>query len=170
MSKILQQYRAMAAGGLVFRGLTVMRHEQEIGELVRRHGARKLLDYGCGAGEAYEKPHNLHERWGVDRPRRYDPAFPKFGVRPRGELFDGVICSDVLEHVQRESVPKFIATLFGHANRFVFASVCCRPAGKTFPDGTNLHVTIEPYDWWWEQFRQQSERRRGVEWVLRETP
>ena len=170
MSKILKQYRAMAARGNVFRGMTVVRHEQDIGDLIRKHGARTLLDYGCGAAEAYEPPTELHKRWGVERPHRYDPAFDQFGVRPRGQLFDGVICSDVLEHVAEDNVPKFVSTLFCHATRFVFASVCCRPAAKTFPDGSNLHVTVEPYEWWWEQFRRQSEKRAGIEWVLRQTP
>lgn len=167
MSKILNAYRKMAAGGLHFRGLSMVQHAETIGALIAKHGAKTLLDYGSGAGQAYAKPHRLHLKWGVDIPRRYDPAFPKFGAKPEG-TFHGVICSDVLEHVPEAEVDKFIATLFGHAERFVFASVCCRPANKTFPDGTNLHITLHPWQWWADTFAEHA--KPGIEWVLVETP
>lgn len=168
MSEILRQYRAMAATGLHFRGLTVMQHEEAIRLLVQRHKARTILDYGAGAGEAWDKPFQLHKRLGVERPTLYDPAF-KHNTLPACQ-FHGVICSDVLEHVPEAAVPGLISRLFGYAERFVFASVCCRPAGKTFPDGTNLHVTVRPYGWWAEKFEELSPSRKGVEWVLTETP
>lgn len=168
MSKILKQYRQMASSGTMFMGLSLVQHADAIGELIRKHGAKKLLDYGSGAGQAYAKPHRLHLKWGVDIPRRYDPAFAKFAAKPVGK-FDGVICSDVLEHIPEENVDAFIAKLFEHAERFVFASVCCRPAQKTFPDGTNLHVTLHPLEWWVEHFKQHN-AYRGIEWVLVETP
>lgn len=170
MSDILKKYRAMAAGGKVFRGLSVLQHEATIAELVRETGAESLLDWGCGAGEAYEPPHSLHERLGIKRLRLYDPAFVRHQIKPDGR-FDGVVCSDVLEHVPRENVPKFVANLFKHADRFVFASVCCRPANKTFPSGENLHVTIEPREWWHDIFTEQARiRDNGVIWQLVETP
>lgn len=175
MSEILKQYRAMAAGGKAFRGLSILKHADDIGDVIRQTGSRTLLDFGCGAAEAYDKPHSLHERWGVPRPTLYDPAFEKFRAKPApGLRFDGVICSDVLEHVRRDDVPKFIAGLFERADRFVFASVCCRPAAKTFPDGTNLHITIEPPAWWFARFAEQAieraTRHAPVRWVLKETP
>lgn len=167
MSEILREYRAMAATGLHFRGLSVLQHADAIGELVAKHQAKTLLDYGCGAAEAYRKPHSLHQRWGVELVKLYDPAFRRHAAKPTG-TFDGVVCSDVLEHVREYQVDEFIATLFGYARRFVFASVCCRPAGKTFPDGTNLHVTLHPRDWWAERF--EAHAKPGVEWQLVETP
>ncbi len=170
MSEILRQYRAMAATGLHFRGLTVMQHEPAIKALVDQHQARTILDYGAGAGEAWDKPWQLHKRLGVDRPTLYDPAFKHNHLPPTGIRYHGVICSDVLEHVPEESVPKLLASLFGYADRFVFASVCCRPAAKTFPDGTNLHVTIRPYAWWAEQMQAAAAARGPVQWTLVETP
>jgi hypothetical protein len=166
VSDILREYRKMAATGLYFRGLSLVQHADAIGELITKHKAQTLLDYGSGAGEAYSKPHRLHMRWGVDIPRRYDPAFPKFAVKPSG-TFHGVVCSDVLEHVPEAAVDGLIARLFGHAERFVFASVCCRPANKTFPDGTNLHITLHPREWWAERFERAA---KGIDWVLVETP
>jgi hypothetical protein len=131
-------------------------------------GLNTLLDYGCGAGDAYKQPHRLHRHLGMRwfDVTLYDPAFPEHDEKPRG-TFDGVICSDVLEHVPEDQVDALVATLFGHARRFVWASVCCRPAKKVFPDGTNLHCTIQPIDWWRAVFEKHS---GGKPWVLVESP
>jgi hypothetical protein len=59
-----------------------------------------------------------------------------------------VICSDVLEHVPEQLVDNVIEELFGYARLFVWMSICCRQAKKHFPDGTNLHVTVQPEAWW----------------------
>jgi hypothetical protein len=81
-----------------------------------------------------------------------------------------VICSDVLEHVPEAEVPMFVERLFKRARKHVWASVCCRPAKKTFP-GTqvNLHVTLQPVSWWSAWFEDCS-RMHGVPFTLVETP
>jgi hypothetical protein len=166
VSALLSQYREMAATGRHFRGLTLLTHADRIGTLVRRHKAVTLLDYGSGAGDAYDKPHQLHKRWGVPRPLLYDPAFVKYRRLPTG-TFHGVFCSDVLEHVEEAAVDKLVSSLFAYAERFVFASVCCRPAAKNLPDGRNAHITLHPLSWWLDVFRRH--QREGVNWVLVET-
>lgn len=151
MSDLLTQYREMAALGGNFRGFSLLQHAKEIGEVVRRHRARTLLDYGSGAGDAYRSPHFIHDVWGLRKTdiRCYDPSFPQLKLnKPIVGTFDGVICSDVLEHVPEADVEKVIQTLFNRADDFVWASVCCRPAKKFFADGTNMHVTIKPLVWW----------------------
>lgn len=166
---MIPRYRELAALGESLRGLTILRYADEIGDLVRRHRAQRLLDFGCGAGDAYRQPHVVHRSWGLRwfEVELYDPAFDEHAEKPHG-IFDGVICCDVLEHVPRDAVDAFIVTLFSHARRFVWASVCCRPAKKAFPDGTNLHVTIEPADWWRDAFTRLAPE--GVHWTLVETP
>jgi hypothetical protein len=42
----------------------------------------------------------------------------------------------------------------------VWASVCCRPAKKHFPDGVNMHVTVMPLDWWQERVNDANRKRR----------
>lgn len=165
---LLPLYREMAATGNQFHGLSILAHREEIGILIKKYRARTLLDFGCGRGDAYQPPHLLHKTWKVDRPRLYDPAFAQHDqLPPKGERFDGVLCSDVLEHVPMVDVYAVIDELFGRANKFVWASVCCRPAKKKFPDGTNLHVTIETYRWWKRLFQERA--RPKVAWVLLES-
>lgn len=169
MTDLIKQYREMAAGGDQFRGLTILQHRKQIAELVRLHGAKSLLDYGCGGGDAWKSPHKLHKELGLRwfEVTLYDPAFPEHDERPSGK-FGGVLCSDVLEHVPEPEVLALIERLFSHANRFVWASVCCRPAKKSFADGTNMHVTLHPIEWWRERFAERAPA--GVQWVLVETP
>lgn len=164
---LIAQYRKLAATGEYLRGLSILRYREQIGELVRKHKASTLLDYGSGAGDAWKQPHRLHRELGLRwfDVRLYDPAF-EHCEKPHGK-FDGVLCSDVLEHVPEAEVDAFVAALFSHARRFVWASVCTRPAKKTFDDGTNLHVTLQPVDWW----RAVFERHAGsVPWFLEESP
>lgn len=165
---LLKEYRELAALGGNFRGLSLLNHAAQIGKVVRRHRARTLLDYGSGAGDAYKSPHEVHRQWGLNRMniRLYDPSFKKHSKFVEG-IFDGVICSDVLEHIPEDQVPLVVATLFRHARHFVWASVCCRPAKKTFADGTNLHVTLHGMDWWREQFAAAC---GGKTFYLAETP
>lgn len=169
MDSLIPLYREMAAGGQQFRGLSILQHRKQIGDLVREHKAKTLLDFGCGAGDAWRQPHRLHRELGLRwfDVTLHDPSFQEHHEKPHGK-FDGVLCSDVLEHVREADVDAFVANLFAHAKKFVWASVCCRPAKKTFPDGTtNLHVTIKPLQWWLDTFAEQCE---GTPFVLVETP
>ncbi len=164
---LIALYREIAARGVQFRGLSVLQYADEIGAIIADTGAKTLLDYGCGAGCAYFEPHLLHAQWGVDRPFLYDPAFDEHSAEPLGMEFDGVLCSDVLEHVQADRVPALIDTLFAHSRMFVWASVCTRPAKKLFADGRNMHVTIKRLSWWRGQFEAAA---NGKRWHLTETP
>lgn len=172
MVDLLAEYKDMAGKHGMFRGLTLLDHADEIGKIIQRHRIKTLLDWGSGAGDAYRDPHYVHQRWGLNKVfiRLYDPSFKKFAnpIMPTMK-FDGVICSDVLEHIPESLLPSVLTRLFGHARHFVWASVCCRPAKKTFSDGTNLHVTLHEMAWWHEQFSAHA-ARTGVAYYLTETP
>ena len=167
---LIPLYREMAETGDNFQGLSILKHSDAIGRLVRAYKARTLLDYGCGRGDAYHSPHKVYRQWGLKRSdvALYDPAFKKHEILPP-RRFDAVLCSDVLEHIPEPDLDPFIADLFNHAKKFVWASVCCRPAKKTFPDGTNLHVTVAPFEWWQDRFKRLG-RGGGIDFHLVETP
>lgn len=136
-----------------FLGLSVLNHVVSIRKLLTDTESHTMLDFGCGRGEAYKSPHKLYKQLGLPRHAvtLYDPAFMPTAALPKGQ-FDLVVCSDVLEHIPEHEVDEFIARLFSYAKKAVWASVCCRPAKKFFPDGRNLHVTVQPFDWWGEKF------------------
>jgi hypothetical protein len=151
---LISEYRRLMKKGKKsgnFSGLSVLQHQKTIAQLIAKHGARTLLDYGCGRAAAYAAPSKIHKKWGVLLPTFYDPSWEPFAQKPTG-VFDGVICSDVLEHIGEQHIDAVISELIAYADKFIFASVCCRAAKKTFADGTNMHVTIKPYAWWHAKF------------------
>ena len=173
IDSLIPAYRAMA-GTENFHGLSVLQHADSIGKMVRLVRAKTLLDFGCGRGDAYRSPHHVWKQW--DLPfsgvTLYDPAFNRNDQLPAADKkFDVVVCSDVLEHIPEAEVDEFIDRLIGYARHALWASVCCRKAKKKFPDGTNLHVTVKPYDWWHDKFTEAVARaRRNVAFTLVETP
>jgi hypothetical protein len=80
-------------------------------------------------------------------PSLYDPAVTKYSELPDGE-FDGVICTDVLEHIEEEDLDAVIKEIFSKANKFVYLGICNIPADSFLPDGRNSHVTLKSFNWW----------------------
>lgn len=161
MDSLIPTYQALAEsmpGN--FGGTSILNHVKSIKQLATAVGAQTMLDFGCGRGDAYRSPHKLHHEIGLPRSAvtLYDPAFRPSATLPTG-TYDLVVCSDVLEHIPEAEVDAFIERLFGYARKGVWASVCCRKAKKFFPGtDTNMHVTVQPYEWWEEKFLLSSAR------------
>ena len=145
---LIEQYRELHDEGK-FQGFSLLQHTSRISDLVKKHGSQTILDYGSGKGKQYRPPHNLDKIWGVEV-TLYDPAVKGIDKLPEGK-FDGVICSDVLEHIPEEEIDKTILQLESYARQFVFVSICTRPAKKLLPDGRNCHITVRPEEWWLER-------------------
>lgn len=131
-----------------FKGYSLLPHVEDIANLIELRNARTLLDYGCGKGLQYTEK-NAHGAWGGIMPMLYDPHVEKFSVKPLGK-FDGVICTDVLEHIPEEEIIRTWLDVinFGEEFGFVFATICVRKAKKKLPDGRNCHLTVKSKEWW----------------------
>ena len=134
-----------------FKGMSLLKHVREISALVSGTDSHTLLDYGCGRGVQYNDT-RCHLYWGGIMPALYDPAVSEHNIRPVGK-FDGVICTDVAEHIPEDEVDDFLKDLFEYAEKFVFITVCTRPAVKKLPDGRNSHLTIKSEDWWFSKIK-----------------
>lgn len=158
-----------------FPGASLFAQTSRIKKLVTLTGALTILDYGSGKGKQYgqlriegndgEEHDSVLDYWGVDHIACYDPAFPPYSELPQG-TFDGVICTDVMEHCPEEDVPWIVDEIFGYATRFVFVNAACYPALKRLPNGENAHCTIRPPEWWEGLFCAASAKRPGVRWQL----
>jgi hypothetical protein len=183
-SELLGQYQQMHREGDVrhglsaaetFNGRSLPRQAQRIRGLIARTGATTILDYGCGKGTQYlpttitehgvPRWSSIQEYWGVQSIACYDPAYEPFSKLPQGS-FDGVICTDVLEHCPEADLEWIVAELFGYARRFVFANVACYPARKTLPNGENAHCTILPVERWHALFDSTAARFPGLLWEV----
>jgi hypothetical protein len=177
-------YRAMHEQGETFLGIppeqTFAGHSlapqvERIKELVERTGSRTLLDYGSGKGMQYE-PHAIRDRsgislpsvidyWNVDEVVCYDPCYAPYNQLPNG-TFDGVICTDVLEHCPEDDMSWIVSELFSFARRFVFANVACYPATKRLPNGERAHCTVRPFEWWKVLFESIAAQHAALTWEV----
>jgi hypothetical protein len=139
-----------------FAGKMLVNHAPAIKHMVERTSSHTLLDYGSGKGMSYERKDieigsvvapSLREYWGLESIRCYDPGYEPFSELPQ-EKFDGVISTDVLEHITEPDLPWILDEMFGFARSFVFANVACYPAKKILPNGKNAHCTVRSPDWW----------------------
>lgn len=179
------QYRQMHVEGERFLGIparntfpgqSLPAQAGRIKRLIVATRAQNILDYGSGKGLQYEAQQvrsaddgvmhaSIQDYWDVDFIQCYDPCYEPFSRLPVGR-FDGVVCTDVLEHCPEEDLGWIVAELFGYAERFVFASVACFPARKRLPSGENAHTTIKPADWWRELFERTAARHPGLAWEV----
>jgi hypothetical protein len=156
-----------------FRGRSLRPHIARIGDLVRETKAATLLDFGAGKAILYDDlpgdPPGSRSKsmksWGDARVTCYDPGYEPFSG-PIEDKYDGVICTDVLEHIPEEDIPWVLDKLFRHARSFVYAVAACYPARKALPNGENAHCTLQGSEWWHGQLDAASRRNPGVRWTL----
>lgn len=104
------------------------------------------LDYGCGKGTLSD---TLLVSYGftVDN---YDPCFQEFNTRPT-KTYDGVICNDVLEHIEPTLLDNVLKDLYNLGSRVFNFEIALCPSNKTLDDGRNAHLIIESSAWWRER-------------------
>jgi len=182
-AELIGLYRRMhvagdAAHGIapeaMFPGRSLPRQAHRIKPLIARTGARRILDYGSGKAALYGRPvaengvrrwASIQEYWGIETLHCYDPAYAPFSTLPEGR-FDGVVCTDVMEHCPEEDLGWIVAEMFSYAGRFVFANIACYPAVKTLPNGENAHCTVRPAAYWRALFERVSAGFPGVLWEI----
>ncbi len=156
-----------------FTGKSLTEHIAPIAGLIKETGAKTLLDYGSGKAGLYDlypgEPEGSRfksmKTWGETRVTCYDPGYAPYSGPIEAE-YDGVICSDVLEHITEEDIPWVLDKLFRHARNFVYAVAACYPAKKFLPDGQNAHCTLAEPQWWLEQMESAARRNPGIKWTL----
>jgi len=161
----------------IFSGGRLRGHLPAIRELVQTTGAESLLDYGSGKGSLYDQRGlslkgvgtipSVKEFLGVREIRPYDPCVPQFAAFPAGLQFDGVISTDVLEHIPSADLPWVVEEMFWLSRKFVFAVVASFPARKQLPSGENAHETQKPYWWWRRTIREVAGRHSGIVYHFR---
>jgi len=182
--ELLEQYRRMHEEGEqhqkllpedTYPGKSLNEHVAPIKALIVRDGAKSLLDYGAGKGLQYSRTDlilpdgsecpSIQRYWGIDRLVCYDPGHLPFSKLPEGQ-FDGVICTDVLEHCDQADVQWIIEEMFGYSRRFVYANIACYPAQAILPNGENAHCTIKPPEWWQAKIDEALRRHPAIRYTF----
>lgn len=157
-----------------FPGSSLAPHIARIKALIDATGAKNVLDYGAGKGaqyrpqpivvEARQMADGVAEYWDVEV-ACYDPGYAGYSKLPDA-AFDGVVCTDVLEHCPEEDLAWIVDEIFAFARRFVYLNVACFPARKSLPNGENAHATVRPPEWWETLVRERARSRPELRWVL----
>jgi hypothetical protein len=155
----------------VFPGRSILAHALAIKELIDRTGAQSLLDYGAGKGMQYQwrdivlsdgqRISDLKSFWGILSVTCYDAGWPPFNELPC-RRFDGVICTDVLEHCPEPDIEWILHEIFGFADKFVYGNIACHLARATLPNGENAHCTARPESWWMPLLRRVAAQYPGI--------
>jgi hypothetical protein len=126
--------------------------------MVKATNAKRLLDYGSGKGYQYLSQ-RVHDGWGGILPYCYDIGVWQLNKKPEG-LFDGVICADVMEHIDKPDIDDVLSDIFNMLDydrkdgAFAYFNVFCNPAAKFWQDGRNVHLTVKPPEWWQQIFKK----------------
>lgn len=161
---------------MTFDGCSLKDHINTVRGAVEIFGLRTILDYGCGKAVGYQKARmtlpdgrklrGLKEIWDVDDIRLFDPGYAPHSAVPTG-TYDGVLCTDVLEHCPEEDIGWIIDELFGFAEKFLFCTIACYPARKKLPNGENAHITLKNAGWWIDRIEAAAVKRPQVKYVAR---
>lgn len=131
------------------------------GQLIKKYGeGLTLLDYGCGMGTLEEA---LPPIRGLEI-IQYDPCIKEHSEHP--EPADIVVCTDVLEHVEKGCLENVLNDLQRLTKKLCFVAICLTPSAKTYSDGRNCHLTLLEYDIWYAKLRKrfnvvERERKKG---------
>ena len=117
--------------------------------LLRKHPEIKsVLDYGAGHGRLGEGicAQFSHLQW-----TDYDPGIAGISVLPDG-VFDLVVSSDVMEHIEPDLLRKTIREQGDRARFFVLMDISCEPTGRAIDTGPfkghDEHLIVEGGQWW----------------------
>ena len=159
-----------------FSGDQLPKYIPQIKQLIEKTGAKSLVDYGAGKGSHYGKLEikdqagkvlatSLKQYWGLETITLYDPGVPDYDILP-ATAHDGLVSTDVLEHIPRADAPWIVEEMFSLARKFVFANVACYPAVTRLPDGTNAHETVQHPQWWAGLFEATAAKFPSVGYML----
>ena len=153
----------------MFNGISLAFYVPDLMEIVlNKEKAKSILDYGCGKGKLYSSTEyntlNLDKKgrrlndslpnlWQLDYYALYDPGYKEHNKLPKGK-YDGVICTDVIEHIDENDCDWILDEIFSYGRKFVYLTIACYKALKTFDNGKNVHVNVQPPEYWKEKLNK----------------
>ena len=152
-TELIEEYKKLHKDPTIFPGKSITKYAHYIRSIIRDNKCKTLLDYGCGKGGLYEEENKsklgkpLHKFLKIKNYTLYDPGLEKFSELPTG-MYDMVMCVDVMEHLPTQDLGWIIDRIMSFANKAVFLNIACYEALKKFPNGKNVHITVQEPEWW----------------------
>jgi tetratricopeptide (TPR) repeat protein/SAM-dependent methyltransferase len=134
-------------------------------DALRDHGVHTILDAGCGSGKLMWRLMQEHpdefEVHGFDiTDNCLDPCFAEIKDRVLTigclwnpddfkQVYDAVICADVMEHIPTDRVPDVLSNLHKSTRRLAFFSIAViKDVFGPQLIGEALHLTVQKPEWW----------------------
>lgn len=134
-------------------GVSGHKWAQRVAEIAWHSRCRTLLDYGCGNGSLKEELQRIGSELAVTN---YDPVtFPCDSLTPH----DMVVCTDVLEQVERQFLNDIIRDLAALANRVFLITAQVHPPRKH-----HEWLNTDTPEQWVQRF---DDIFSGMPWVIR---
>ena len=157
-----------------FAGFSLIKWIPEIKAVIKKNNSKSIIDFGCGKAMAYKEQidyknityPNIKKFWNLDEITLYDPGVKEYNLYPKKKA-DGIICTDVIEHITNEDVIKFIEELYLLSKKFVFLVIATKPASKYFEDGRNIHLTLKSDNEWNMVFNDFKNKFPKIETIVR---
>ena len=153
----------------MFNGISLIYYIPDLMDVIlNKEKAKSILDYGCGKGKLYSSTEyntlNLDKKgrrlndslpnlWQLDYYALYDPGYKEHNKLPKGK-YDGVICTDVIEHIDENDCDWILDEIFSYGRKFVYVTIACYKALKTFDNGKNVHVNVQTPEYWKEKLNK----------------
>lgn len=121
-------------------------------QIVKKLGKCDVLDYGCGKETLRRAMEESFPAIPGLRVFGYDPGREGFDAEPK--MAQVVVCTDVMEHIEPESVDAVIRHICELTECVAIIDVALTPAVKVLPDGRNAHICLKSRDWWLSFFKK----------------
>ena len=152
-----------------FQGTSLLKWVFQINKIIKDTKSHSLIDFGCGKALGYVSPikvdnkvfKNVSDFWEINNMFLYDPGVKKYSKYPTRKA-DGIICTDVIEHIPPQDIKNFINELYKLSNKFIFVVAATNYAQKTFKNGENVHLTIKTKDEWITLFKDFAQQHPTV--------
>ncbi len=140
---------------MTFDGKSLAPWVIHIKKIIDVTSSTSILDYGCGKAKLYKNEFKLSDRsynglkdyWNIKELKLFDPGVEEYEKYPNRK-YDGVVCTDVLEHISKSDLEIVIKDIFNFSDKFVFFVISTVFDKKVLSDGRNVHQTVENEEWW----------------------
>lgn len=135
-------------------GVSAKKYFKEIQGMAQELKAGDILDYGCGSCSmtkcfrTNKNPIPIYE---------YDPCIDdKMNNKRPADL---VVCTDVLEHIEKDKLDNVLYDLWAHSRKGMFLVIATVGCSEIFEDGTNAHQIVESPVWWLNKLEEAYQRK-----------
>ena len=134
-------------------GLKIIRRFPTI-RTFEKFGCKTILDAGCGNAQFVDLINDGNFSFSVEGcdlvpvPERDEIYYCCLWNDDIRKTYDGIFCTDVLEHIPTSKIDTVIKNLADHCSKVAVFGICLQQDNYGKETGEFLHLTVRPVTWW----------------------